>query len=120
MVDGEIKKIHPGEVLHVPKGTPHKPYNETAESIKIKGAIAFPERFAFCLAQVYALMDSQPGFQQSPKMIFQMPLFQSNGFDSYMVEGPPVFVQKAMGFAITPLSRLLGYRSYYKKYDQLP
>jgi mannose-6-phosphate isomerase-like protein (cupin superfamily) len=116
-VNGEIKKIRPGEVLRIPKGTPHKPYNETADTIRTKGAFAFPEKFAFTLAQVYAVADNQPGFEQSPTMIFQMPLFQSSGFDAYMVEGPPVFIQKAMGYLITPLSRALGYKSYYKKYD---
>ncbi|MGC4234291.1 MAG: cupin domain-containing protein, partial [Niabella sp.] len=29
-VDGTTRKVRPGEVLHIPKGTPHKPYNETA------------------------------------------------------------------------------------------
>jgi mannose-6-phosphate isomerase-like protein (cupin superfamily) len=112
-VNGEIKKVQPGEVLHIPKGTPHKPYNETADTIRIKGSVVFPEKFAFCLAQVYAVMDSQPDFEHSPKLIFQMPLFHSSGFDAYMVEGPPVFIQKAMGIVISPLSRLLGYKSYY-------
>ncbi|MBX3254697.1 MAG: cupin domain-containing protein [Chitinophagaceae bacterium] len=26
-VNGEIRKLVPGEVLHIPKGIPHKPYN---------------------------------------------------------------------------------------------
>jgi mannose-6-phosphate isomerase-like protein (cupin superfamily) len=116
-VDGETKKLHPGEVLCVPAGTPHKPFNLTADTIRMKGAIAFPEKFAFCLVQVYALMDSQPGFEQSPKAILQMPLFQTNGFDSYLAEGPPVFMQKAMGWVVVPMSRLLGYSSYYKAFD---
>ncbi|MBO9155365.1 cupin domain-containing protein [Chitinophaga sp. GCM10012297] len=118
-VNGEIKKLQPGETLRIPKGTPHKPYNETADTIRIKGAIAFPEKFAFCLVQVYAVMDSQPGFERSSKAILQMPLFQANGFDSYLADGPPVFLQKTMGFVIAPLARLLGYRSYYRKYDPL-
>ena len=116
-VNGEIRKLHPGEVLHIPKGTPHQPYNETADTIRLKEAFAFPEKFAFHLVQVYGVMDSQPEFAHSPRAILQMPLFQSHGFDSYIAEGPPVFVQKAMGFVVTPLARLLGYRSYYKKYD---
>ena len=115
-VDGEIKKLHPGEVLRVSSGTPHKPYNLTADTIRIKGIIAFPEKFAFGLVQVYALMDNQPGFEQSSNALLQMPLFQTNGFDSYLADGPPVFLQKAMGTAIVPLSRLLGYRSYYETY----
>jgi mannose-6-phosphate isomerase-like protein (cupin superfamily) len=116
-VNGAIKKLHPGEVLLIPRGTPHKPYNETADTIRTKGAIAFPEKFAFCLVQVYAVMDNQPGFERSFKAILQMPLFQAEGFDSYVADGPPVLMQKAMGLVIAPMSRLLGYRSYYRAYD---
>jgi mannose-6-phosphate isomerase-like protein (cupin superfamily) len=116
-VNGEIKKIHPGDVLHIPKGTPHKPYNETADTIRTKGSIAFPEKFAFSLVQVYTVADSLPGLDRSPKAIFQMALFQSNGFDAYLYEGPPVFIQKATGFVVSPLSRLLGYKSFYKEND---
>lgn len=116
-VNGETRKLYPGEILHIPKGTPHKPYNETADTLRLKGSFAFPEKFAFNLVQVYGVMDSRPGFEHSPEIILQMPLFQNNGFDSYLAEGPPVVMQKILGFAIAPIARLLGYKSYYPKYD---
>ena len=116
-VGGEIKKLRPGQVLRIPKGTPHKPYNETADTIRLKGSFAFPEKFAFLLPQVYGFMDNNPDFGKSPKTIFQMALFQGAGFDSYLADGPPVPVQKATGFMVGPLARLLGFRSYYEKYD---
>ena len=116
-VDGEIKKLHPGEVLLVPKGIPHKPYNETSETIRVKGSFAFPEKFAFYLQQVYGFMDSNPDYLKSPKTLLQMSLLQPAGFDSYIADGPPVAVQKAMGFMVAPLARLLGYKSYSAHYD---
>jgi len=116
-VDGNTRKIRPGEVLHIPKGTPHKPYNETGDSLRLKKAIAFPEKFAFNLVQVYGIMDDQPGFEQAPDIAFRMALFQNNGFDSYIADGPPVFIQKTMSFLLAPALRVFGYRSYYKKYD---
>jgi mannose-6-phosphate isomerase-like protein (cupin superfamily) len=111
-VDGKIVKLHPGEKLHIAKGTPHQPFNQTADTIRVKGSVAFPEKFAFCLKQVYAVMDSQPGFENSPKAPLQLALLSTEGFDSYLAEGPPVFVQKAVFFFITPLARLLGFKSY--------
>jgi mannose-6-phosphate isomerase-like protein (cupin superfamily) len=114
-VDGEIKKIHPGEKILVPRGTPHKPYNETTESINVKGTIAFPEKFAYHLPQVYGVMEETPDL--GPAIMLQMALFNTSGFDSYIAEGPPVVVQKVIGFVLVPLARLLGYRSYYTKYD---
>lgn len=116
-INGEIKKLHPGEKLFIGRGTPHKPYNETADTIRLKGNFSFPEKFAVQLTQVYGFMDANPDFANSPKMIIQMPLFQSAGFDSYLADGPPVFVQKIMDYIISPAARLFGYRSYYEKYN---
>jgi mannose-6-phosphate isomerase-like protein (cupin superfamily) len=117
LVNGKVVKLTPGKKLFVPRGTPHKPFNETAESVIMKGAVAFPEKFAFNLQQVYGLMDNMPGFGKSPSTLFQMSLLASEGFDSYLADGPPVFLQKALGFLIVPISRLMGLKSYYKEYD---
>lgn len=116
-VDGVVKKLHPGEELHIPKGTPHKPFNETGETIRIKGTFVFPEKFAFYLQQVYGYIDDHKDFARSPKALFQIALFQQAGFDSYIADGPPVIVQKVIGLVANPVSRLLGLRSYYEAYD---
>lgn len=115
LVNGEVKKLTPGQKLHIPKGTPHKPFNETADTIYAKGFIAFPEKFAFHLSQVYGLMD-QKNFGKSAGTMMQMSLLNNAGFDSY-IAGPPLFVQKTMGFILAPASRLLGYKSFYPEYD---
>jgi mannose-6-phosphate isomerase-like protein (cupin superfamily) len=116
-VNGKVIKLQPGDKLFVPRGTPHKPFNETADTIRTKGMIAFPEKFAYHLPQVYGVMDNTPGFGKSPTTLLHMSLFSSAGFDSYLVEGPPVFIQKTMSFLLVPLTRMLGYKSYYKEYD---
>ena len=116
-VDGEIKKIKPGNVVHIPKGIPHKPFNETADTIHIKEDFPMPEKFAFLLSQIYGLMDNHPDFGKMPTMLFMLSPIHFAGFDSYLVEGPPVLIQKTMAFILTPISRLLGYKSYYKQYD---
>jgi len=115
LVNGEVKKIVPGQKLHIPKGTPHKPFNQTADTIYTKGLVAFPEKFAFHLVQVYGLMDNE-GLGKSSGTILQMSLMSHAGFDSYMA-GPPMFIQKAMGFVLAPAARLVGYKSYYPQYD---
>ncbi|MBP0905440.1 cupin domain-containing protein [Mariniflexile gromovii] len=116
-VDGEVKYIVAGDKLVIPKGIPHKPYNETNERIQIKGTIAFPEKFAYHLPQVYGILEENPDLAYSSGMILQMALFNTAGFDSYLADGPPVLVQKVTGFFFTPLARLFGYKSYYPKYD---
>ena len=113
-VDGEVKKIKPGEVVHIPKGTPHKPFNETSEIIHLKESFAMPEQFAFYLSQVYDLMDNHPSFGKMPSMLLMLAPLHQSGFDSFLAEGPPVFVQKFTAFLLTPMSRIMGYKSYYK------
>ncbi len=116
-VNGEIKKITPGEVVHVPKGTPHKPFNETSDTIHLKKEFPLPEHFAYGLSQVYGLMDYHPDFGKMPAMIFMMAPIQQSGFDSYLAEGPPVPVQKAINFLVIPAARLMGYKTYYEEYN---
>lgn len=115
LVNGEVKKIRPGQQLHIPKGTPHKPFNETADTIYTKELIAFPEKFAFYLVQVYGLMDNK-GLGKSAGTMFQVSLLNHEGFDSY-IAGPPVFMQRAISFILTPATRLFGYKSFYPAYD---
>lgn len=119
-VDGEVKKLKPGEKLLIPRGTPHKPYNETADTIHITGPAVFPEKFAYHLVQVYGFMDNTPDFAKSPKTMMQMSLFTSAGFDSYVGDGPPVFMQRAVSFVLVPIARLAGFRSFYPEYDINP
>ncbi|MEY3432137.1 MAG: hypothetical protein RL131_73 [Bacteroidota bacterium] len=113
---GEEKVLYPGESFLIKKGVPHKFWNTSNEVIRVKGSMAFPEKFAFTLSQVYGYMDENPDFAKSKSMIFQITMMQQVGFDSY-VAGPPVFMQKLIGFLTTPLSRLAGLKTYYSKYD---
>ena len=116
LVNGEVKKLRPGQVLHIPKGTPHKPFNETADTIHTKGLIPFPEEFAFHLSQVYGMLDNDPSFGKGPGTMFQMSLLNGGGFDSYLA-GPPLFMQRFIAFLVTPATRLFGYKTYYPAYD---
>jgi mannose-6-phosphate isomerase-like protein (cupin superfamily) len=112
----EVKKIHPGETLRIPKGVPHKPFNETSESITVAGEIPFPEKFAFFLCQIYGAFDKNPKLSHPFHAIMQISLFQRAGFDSYIADGPPEAIQKLTGFMVTPLARLMGYKSYYPEF----
>jgi quercetin dioxygenase-like cupin family protein len=116
-LEGKVYRLQPGDTLFVPRGKAHKPFNETVDTISVKGEVAFPEKFAYHLPQAYGIMDNRPEINMPPKVLLQMSLFWSEGFDSYAADGPPVSVQKAMGFLLTPVSRLMGYKSYYKEYD---
>ena len=118
MVGKEEKILLPGEELIIPKGTPHKPFNKTNSmaTLMMEDEAAFPEKFAVYLSQIYAYMDESPSNMKMPKIVFQMAMFNQH-FDSYLGEGPPVAVQKILYFTIVPAARLMGFKSYYKKYE---
>lgn len=113
MLDGEIKKLGPGEEITIPRGIPHKPSNPSDEPVTCK--VIMPAQFVIYLNQVYGYIDEDEKNTQPPRMIFQMALFNQY-FDSYLGEGPPVWLQKALNFLLIPLARLLGYKSFYEKY----
>ncbi len=109
--------LQPGESYLIPRGTPHKPFNPTGDTIRLTmEPFAFPETFAFALSQVYGYFDESEANQQPPRVLLQMALFNQY-FDSYRAEGaPPVAVQRAMNFLLVPMARGLGYRSWYERY----
>ncbi|GAB4091384.1 cupin domain-containing protein [Flaviaesturariibacter terrae] len=119
-IDGVVRKVRPGDKVLIPRGVPHKPYNETGERIEVKGLVAFPEKFAFNLCQLYGIIDRDPALTHAPRMALQMALLQNGGFSATLVDGPPPFVQKLAGFLLVPLARLMGYKSYYPELDPKP
>lgn len=118
IVGTENKILNPGEEIVIPKGTPHKPYNESDSTVTLvmTDDAAFPQEFAVYLTQVYGYFDESKENMNPPKVIFQMAMFQQH-LDSYLGEGPPLSIQKIQNFIIVPLARLLGFKSYYKKYE---
>lgn len=113
-VDGKTHTLGPGDELNIPKGVPHKPSNPYDEPAVIRDATV-PEQFMVYLDQVYKFMDEDENNTRTRRMILQMSLM-NRYFDSYLAEGPPVFVQKVLNFLLRPLARLLGYRTFYEKY----
>ena len=116
LLDGEKHILQSGESIIVPPGTPHKPFNETDSIVIVSGQnFSIPLNFAVYLSQVYGYFDADVDNEKMPGVLLQMSLFNQY-FDSWLAQGPPIFVQKTAGFIIRPLARLAGYRSCYKEY----
>jgi len=59
-VNGDEKKIGPGESILVPAGVPHQPFNPTTERVVVASEDpSISIAFAACLVQVYAMMDAE-------------------------------------------------------------
>ena len=117
LVDGEKKTLRAGETLTVPPMTRHKPFNETNEIVVVEGgdASAIPIQFAYILTQLYGFMDEYPNGPNVPAMLMQLSVYGDNA-DSWLADGPPLRVQKAIRVLLAPTARLLGYSNYYQQY----
>lgn len=117
LVGGKTHMLKPGEVFGIPKGAPHRWWNpsdsETAEmKVRFEPALnteTFLEQFFGLGNDGKTKADGTPSFLQIMAMVNKYQLY---------VAGPPVFVQKIMGFTVGGIARLLGYRDYYAEYSR--
>jgi mannose-6-phosphate isomerase-like protein (cupin superfamily) len=111
----EIKKITTGQTIVIPKGTPHKPFNETDSIVVVTSKM--PLDFAFCLSQIYPFWDENEANSKPPKILFQLAMF-GNKFDSYpTVDAPPKPILKTLKFLLAPTARFMGYKYYNEDYQ---
>ncbi len=117
LIDGEKRTLRAGETLTIPPMTRHKPFNESDETVIVEGEDpkTVPVEFGFVLTQLYGFMDEFENGPSVPQMLMQLSVYGSDA-DSYLADGPPIAVQKAMRSAMAPTARLLGYKTHYEQY----
>ncbi len=115
LINGEKKTLRAGETISVPPMTPHKPFNETDRIAVIQSdqdTNSLPAEFGYYLSQMYPIMDREVG---DLEMIMQLSAF-GNEMDTWLANGPPIIVQRAMRILMEPTARLLGYKNYYPEH----
>jgi mannose-6-phosphate isomerase-like protein (cupin superfamily) len=117
LVNGEKRTLNAGETISIPPMTRHKPFNETNETVIVEreDPKTLPVQFGFILSQLYGFMDEYPNGPSVPAMLMQLSVYGSDA-DSWIADGPPILVQKAMRVVMAPTARLLGYKNYYAEY----
>lgn len=117
MFNGEKRTLRAGETITIPPMTRHKPFNETDEAVIIESddPRSLPVEFGYILTQLYGFMDEFPDGPSTPQMLMQLSVY-GNFADSWIADGPPLPVQKAMRVAMAPTARLVGYKYYYEGY----
>ena len=117
LINGEKKIVRAGESVRIPKGTPHKPFNESDLPVVVEdeNGKSFPLEFGYHLSQIYPYIDSLDGNPSDLQMIMQLSVYGER-FDSWIANGPPIGVQKAMRFLLAPTARLLGYKNHYEEH----
>jgi len=117
LVNGEKRTLKAGETISIPPMTRHKPFNETNEVVVVEreDPKTLPVQFGFILSQLYGFMDQYPDGPSVPQMLMQLSVYGSDA-DSWLADGPPLWVQKAMRVLMAPTARLIGYKNYYPEY----
>jgi hypothetical protein len=117
LVNGEKRTLSAGESITIPPMTRHKPFNETDQAAIVESGEAgsLPLKFGYALSQLYGFMDQYPDGPGTWAVMMQLAVL-GNEVDTWIADGPPLMVQKAMRIGLAPTARLLGYRSYYEEY----
>jgi mannose-6-phosphate isomerase-like protein (cupin superfamily) len=109
LVNGEKKTLRAGETILIPRGTPHKPFNETDATVILNDSTdqhaTIPCGFAHGLTRLYPTMDTHG--MASPKVLLQLAAL-GNGFDTWTPDAPRP-AQKAIRWLLGPTARLMGY-----------
>lgn len=109
LINGKKHFLKAGEHIVIPKGTPHKPFNETDEVVILNDTTnqhpTMPCDFAYSLSKLYPNMDKHG--VDSLKILMQLANL-GNRADTWLTHAP-IPAQKAIRWLLGPTSRLLNY-----------
>lgn len=112
----ETKQLKAGDLLTIEKGVPHRWWNpsenETAEMIVTFEPALNTETF---LEQFCGLCNDNKTNDLGVPTFLQI-MAMTNEYQLY-IAGPPLPIQKIMGFVIGGIAKLLGYKKYYPQYS---
>ncbi len=109
LVNGKKHLLKTGEHIVIPKGTPHKPFNETDEIVVLNDSSnqhpTMPCEFVYSLSKLYPSMDKHG--VDSPEVLMQLAAL-GNQTDTWLAQ-TPISAQKIIRWLLSPTARLLGY-----------
>lgn len=107
LINGQKRTLKTGESILIPKGTPHKPFNETDQMVILNDSTdshpTMPSHFAYGLSQLYPVMDQHGA--KSPKVLLKLASLGQN-FDTWVAD-VPIFAQKAIRWLLGPTVRII-------------
>jgi mannose-6-phosphate isomerase-like protein (cupin superfamily) len=107
LINGEKRILRAGESILIPKGTPHKPFNETNQTVVLNDSTdtypTMPSYFAYGLSQLYPVMDQHGS--KSPKVLLKLADL-GNDFDTW-IPNVPIVAQKASRWLLGPTVRII-------------
>lgn len=112
----ETSILSSGETKLIPQGTPHQWWNNSENDlvefiVTMEPALNSDVFFE----QLYGLANDDKTYEDGKPTFLQV-MAMSNKYNIY-IAGPPVGLQKAMSTLIGGIAHMLGYKSYYDKYN---
>jgi quercetin dioxygenase-like cupin family protein len=115
-LNGNTSVLKAGDKIVIPKGIPHQWWNNSATNptellVTFEPALnteTFFEQF-FGLCNDNKTDNGNPKFMQMMAMINKYQLY---------IAGPPVAIQKIMGVVLGSIAKVIGYKSFYKQYNE--
>jgi quercetin dioxygenase-like cupin family protein len=113
----ETKQLTAGEKITIDKGVPHQWWNPSGkEEAKMVVSFEPAQKTEIFLEQFFGLgNDNKTKSDGTPSFLQIMAM--ANEYEIY-VSGPPLAIQKMMGYVLGGMARLLGYKKYYKQYSE--
>jgi mannose-6-phosphate isomerase-like protein (cupin superfamily) len=115
-VAGQLKQMHAGDILHIPRNTVHAMWNP----FEAKTVVNWQVRPALNTEQ---FLETGTGLAADGKLnkngmppLLQVALLANHFAPVYRLPKPPFAVQRILFWLLTPIAYLKGYRATYAKY----
>ena len=113
----ETKLLTTGEKLVINKGISHQWWNPSDYHIaEMKVTFEPALKTETFLEQFFGLGNDNKTKEDGTPSFLQI-MAMTNEYEIY-IAGPPLLIQKMMGFVIGGIARLFGYKKYYSKYSE--
>jgi quercetin dioxygenase-like cupin family protein len=115
-INGETNIYRSGDTVTIPKGNPHEWWNvSAAEAVTVEVTFAPALKSEIFFEQFFGLaQDEKTDAKGSPS--FMQIMAMCNEYKVY-IAGPPVFIQRLMGFVLGGIARISGRKKFYPQYS---
>jgi quercetin dioxygenase-like cupin family protein len=115
-INGQVKKLKTGDVLHIPAGTHHAMWNNSNMNTIVNWRVRPALNTEYMLETIYGLASDGKTNQQGMPGIWQIAITANQFGNEFRLSKPPFAVQKIIFGLLSPIAYLFGYRAIYKRY----
>lgn len=115
-IDGQLRVLHTGDTLHIPKNKVHSMWNHTDAAAVVNWQVFPALDTEYFFETATGLANDHQLAAKGKRNLLQTALLMRRFFHVFRLAKPPVVVQRLMFGALALLGRLRGYRDWYPAY----